>query len=206
MKLRSLFTTGTQDQAGAAGPDSLCQVDPFLAPGAKPKRNAARRMSPAPTLAIEYPVERPPHIPQHNWDRYGDAERRKFSDLHHLRLAKEAAEAAKPKRKRAQTGPKFTTEYAVKWGRAKGWKLTDREGYDARLKRHHDLEGGADVRFRAPDGTVIFVQGAGRSERAEHWARFEERRHQLKDFNNPRFIYIEFDRGNTTPIKEEEWT
>lgn len=152
---------------------------------------------------------KPAHIPQHNWDKWAPQVRAKFADLERTQAeaaAKKAAElAAKPPKQKRAPAKKFTTDYAVEWGKSQGWKLVERERYDARTNRHHDLAGGADVRFRDLDGRVIFVQGAGKSERAEHYRRFEDRRHQLRDFNSPRFIYVEFERGNKTPIKEEEW-
>jgi hypothetical protein len=42
-------------------------------------------------------------------------------------------------------------------------------------------------------------------ERAEHRRKFEERRHQLADFANVTFLYLEFIRGNKTPVRVEEW-
>ena len=100
---------------------------------------------------------------------------------------------------------KFTTQYAVDWGRSKGWKLVDRENFDYRLNRHHDLQLGADAMFDDGDGLVL-VQGAGQYERSSHRARFEglggvekaKRRHM-------KFYYVEFIRGNKTPIILEQW-
>jgi hypothetical protein len=148
---------------------------------------------------------KPAHIPQANWDKWDVKVCEKFAELEALNQAKAAKLAEKKPKAKRPAAKKFTTEYAVDWGKAQGWKLVERERYDARTNRHHDLAGGADVRFRDSDGRVIFVQGAGKSERAEHYRRFDDRRHQLKDFNSPRFIYVEFERGNKTPIKEEEW-
>ena len=149
--------------------------------------------------------EKPAHIPQRNWDGWALPVRVKFAELERQKVEAAAKEAAKPPKKKRAAAKRFTTDYAVDWGKAQGWTLVERERYDARTERHHDLAGGADVRFRDSAGRVIFVQGAGKSERAHHWQRFEDRRHQLRDFNSPRFIYVEFERGNKTPIKEEEW-
>jgi len=172
--------------------------DPFLSPGKRPN---PRRMSQPSQLPLDLPVERPPHIPPTSWDRFTDEVRRKFSQLHHAAQAAEAAKEARPARRSAT---RFTTDYAVEYGRAQGWKLVDREAFDARLNRHHDLPGGADARFRSREG-VVFIQGAGVGERSTHRQRFEERRHQLADFANVTFLYLEFVRGNKTPVKVEEW-
>lgn len=107
-----------------------------------------------------------------------------------------------PKSPRAK---RFTTDYAIKWGKRKGWTLMDRERYDYRTKRHHDLPLGADAMFETDDG-IVYVQGAGKSERAAHWRRFEEqggveRARKL----GVAFYYVEFMRGDTTPITEEQW-
>lgn len=117
------------------------------------------------------------------------------------------AELAKPaKVARAYTSaPRFSTDACIKWGRSQGWKLIDRERYDARLKRHHDLLLGADAMMEGPDG-IIYVQGAGRSEKKVHLERFEsrggiEKAQRLK----VRFVYVEFDRHNSEPLLTEWW-
>ena len=99
----------------------------------------------------------------------------------------------------------FTTQYAIEWGRRHGWKLIDRERYDFKNKRHNDLQLGADAMMEGPDG-IILVQGAGRSEKAAHWSRFNERgggdkaRHR-----HLKFVYVEFVRGSKDPILTEWW-
>jgi hypothetical protein len=101
---------------------------------------------------------------------------------------------------------KFTTQYAIDWGRSKGWRLVDRERYDARLKRHHDLECGADAKMETPTDFVL-VQGAGVGERAAHRRRFEERGgvERCKKANC-RFAYVEFKRGEPEqPTLIERW-
>jgi len=172
--------------------------DPFLDPGKRPN---PRRMSQPAQLPLDLPVERPPHIPPISWDRFTDEVKRKFSQVHQ---ASAAREASKPPAKPHRSASRFTTDYAIEYGRAQGWKLVDREAFDARLNRHHDLPGGADARFRSREG-VVFIQGAGVGERAEHRRRFEDRRHQLADFANVTFLYLEFVRGNKNPTKVEEW-
>lgn len=172
--------------------------DPFLAPGKRPN---PRRMSQPQQLPLDLPVERPPHIPPTSWDRFTPEVKRKFSQVHQASIAKEES---KPPPKPRRSASRFTTDYAVEYGRKQGWKQVDRESYDHRLKNHHDLPGGADARFRSEDG-VVFIQGAGVGERSEHRARFEERRHQLADFRSVRFLYLEFIRGNKTPVRSEEW-
>ena len=106
---------------------------------------------------------------------------------------------------RAKRAPNYTTRYAIGWGRDQGWVLLDRERYDARLRRHHDLPLGADAMFESDDG-VVFVQGAGRGERAPHWERFEraggaERARKI----HARFYYLEFKRDSRVPLVVERW-
>lgn len=103
----------------------------------------------------------------------------------------------------------FTTAYAIEYGRKQGYtRIVDRERYDARLRRHHDCEGAVDVIFDDPKdpGARVGFQGAGVGERAEHYNRFmawggpdkaRERKLQV--------VYLEFVRGNKTPVKVESW-
>jgi hypothetical protein len=105
---------------------------------------------------------------------------------------------------------RYTTEYAIEWGLMQGWAFVERERvkrFQQRGKwqtRHEDLAGGSDAMFRAPDG-MVFVQGAGLGERASHRRTFEDRRVQLEDYRNARFVYVEFERGDKEPRKEEWW-
>lgn len=103
-------------------------------------------------------------------------------------------------------GPsRYSTQYAVDWGKAQGWKVLDREHYDSRLKRHHDLLLGSDVMFDAGDG-VVLVQGAGQGERALHRRRFEDAGGEDKARRLAmRFVYVEFVRGVPSPVREERW-
>ena len=117
--------------------------------------------------------------------------------------AKLAAKAAAPVRAPAT---RFTTDYAIKWGRAQGWKLIDRENYDHKNRRHHDLQLGLDALFDDGGDGMVGIQGAGRNEKAAHYERFVSaggtdkatRRHI-------RVIYLEFERGNFEPILREDW-
>lgn len=101
----------------------------------------------------------------------------------------------------------FTTAYTIEWGRKQGWKLVDRERYDARTKRHHDAMLGMDAIFEDPETMqLIGIQGAGRYEKAEHWERFCQRGGVARaKARNMRCIYLEFVRGTKTPILREDW-
>ena len=99
----------------------------------------------------------------------------------------------------------FTTKYAIAYGRSLGWTLLDRENYNHRTKRTHDLMLGMDVMFDDGNGLVM-VQAAGRSERKAHWQRFEERGGEEKARRRQiRCLYWEFERGTKSPILEEQW-
>lgn len=104
------------------------------------------------------------------------------------------------------TGPsRFTTQYAIDWGKAKGWKVCGRERYDYRTRRHFDLMLGADAMFDAGD-RIVLVQGAGKGERAEHRRRFDQAGGEAKARRlGMGFAYLEFDRGEKAPVKEEWW-
>jgi len=114
------------------------------------------------------------------------------------------AQPEKVKRKSAGT---FTTAYAKAYGKKQGYtRILDQERYDYRTKRHHDCEGAVDVIFDDGNGGRIGFQGAGVGERAEHYNRFmawggpdKARDRRLK------VVYLEFVRGNKTPVKVEEW-
>lgn len=118
------------------------------------------------------------------------------------RLDREAARATKPRR---AASTRYTTQYAIDWGRAQGWRLRDRERFDARTRRHHDLMLGADAMFETPDGLVL-VQGAGRYERNEHRRRFEECGGADAGARmRVRMVYVEFARGCRVPTLIEWW-
>lgn len=116
--------------------------------------------------------------------------------------AARAIEEAVAKANRRARRP-FTTGYAVRWAKAQGWKVTDRERWDARLNRHHDLAGGSDVCAMTPDRRRVWIQAAGRGERQAHYKRFMERKGELAD--GERFVYVVFERGNTKPLTREDW-
>jgi hypothetical protein len=101
---------------------------------------------------------------------------------------------------------RFTTDYAVEWGRKQGWKLIERERYDHRTKRHFDLELGVDAIFDNNVDARVGVQGAGKGERAKHRERFEQRGGETKARRrNLHVYYVEFVRGDKTPIVMERW-
>lgn len=119
-------------------------------------------------------------------------------------LAAEAKEKIPPKTPKPYA-PRFSTDYAVKWGRKQGWTLIDRENYNHKTKRHHDLQLGLDALFDTPDG-MVGIQGAGRSEKADHLRRFTDRGGIEKARRRHiRVVYLEFVRGNRTPVLEEWW-
>ncbi|AIE83514.1 hypothetical protein [Fimbriimonas ginsengisoli] len=122
-------------------------------------------------------------------------------------LAK-VANTPPPKAKRSGSGAtRFTTDYAVRWGRDQGWKLIERERFDHLTKRHHDLEFGVDAMFINPAGGRIGVQGAGKSEKAPHYQRFMDAGGPAKARDRAvTVVYVEFVRGNYTPVLEEKWT
>lgn len=99
--------------------------------------------------------------------------------------------------------PNFSTRYAKEWGEAQGWKVIDSERFTH--GHYQDCVMGVDVIFDA-DGQRIGVQGAGRYERAEHYQRFldwggVDRANRLQ----MKVIYLEFVRGNKTPVVREDW-
>jgi len=146
------------------------------------------------------------------WASLSEATQRKLSNIHQDRISRENAKAAadaqkKPRAKPAHSGT-FTTQYAIDWAKSKGWKIIDRERYDARTKRHHDLQLGIDLLAEDPtqDG-MIGIQAAGVGERAPHYQRFMDRGGPEKAKRRSiRIVYVEFVRGNKTPVSEEKWT
>lgn len=141
-----------------------------------------------------------------NWEKLAYSVRKKWSDEHVAELARKAAEPPPKPKRQGTTGPKFTTQSAVTWyQKGKKWVLLDREHYDHRLKRHHDLQLGLDLLLDDGNGQVG-VQAAGVGERAEHWRRFVERGGPEKARRRSiRVIYAEFKRGQREPVKEEIW-
>jgi hypothetical protein len=127
--------------------------------------------------------------------------RRRKSETYRAELA------TKPKEKRqANYAPPFSTQYAIDWGRSKGWKLIDRENYDFKNKHHHDLELGLDAMFDDGGFGRVGVQGAGRYEKAEHYQRFLDRGGVDKARRRGvRVLYLEFERGNKEPLLQEWW-
>lgn len=117
-------------------------------------------------------------------------------------IKKKREENPKPRRKAAKP---YTTKYAKEYGRRLGWKVQASESYDHRLKRYHDIMLGMDVLFQTPNGLVA-VQAAGKGEYAEHKRRFNERGGAEAARNmGIKCLYWVFERGNKTPIREEEW-
>lgn len=146
------------------------------------------------------------------WEKQPLAWRKRMSLDHLEKLAKEAQKALQPERPRRPFATRFTTDYAIKWGRkqkspgGKKWSLIDRESYDYRLKRHHDCEGMVDAIFDDQDTGRVGIQGAGKGERSAHYQKFlqwggpdKARRRNL------RVLYLEFERGSFDPIFYEEW-
>lgn len=116
---------------------------------------------------------------------------------------REVIAGAKARRKPAGNTAPYTTSAAQAWARSQGWRLTQREAYDARTRRHRDLAGGSDVGAIDQDGRRVWIQGAGVGERAEHRRRFEARQGQLA--LGERFVYVEFRRGEKAPALVEWW-
>ena len=115
-------------------------------------------------------------------------------------IAERITRAARRKRR------PYTTDYAVAWAKKQGWRIVERERWDAALRRHHDLAGGSDVCAIDQDRRRVWIQGArpGKTERDVHMARFEARRAQLAQ--GERYVYVTFERGSAKPVAVEEWT
>lgn len=154
-------------------------VDPFLRPG-EPER-----------IQIEVKTSAADATPHAILIRMANAQQ--------LAEARAAVKQARPGVKR------FSTQYAIDWGRSQGWKLTAREGYDHRLRRHFDLMLGMDAQFDTGDG-IAMVQGAGLGERKKHYTRFEERGGVAKAQRmGISCYYVEFERGCKAPKLMEVW-
>ena len=138
-----------------------------------------------------------------NWDGFPLSVRQNLSDRYRSEMARLAEKEA---RKRPSAGAKrFSTQYGVDWARKQGWTLLRREYYDARTKRHHDVDLGMDAVF--DDGeSLVAIQAAGKSERAAHYRRFLERGGpDAAAKRRMRVLYLEFVRGNRTPVVVETW-
>jgi hypothetical protein len=133
------------------------------------------------------------------------SERRKIAARENLEREGERRAAKEANHTPRRSAKRFTTDAAIEWGRKQGWKLVDRERYDFRTKRHHDLDLGSDARMETATGFVL-LQGAGKSERKEHRERFDglggiDRAMKL----GWGFIYLEFERNNPEPLVIEVW-
>gem|GEM_PF-4335267 len=156
------------------------------------------------------------------WEKLPLSWRHRRSQDYLAELSKAAS--AKPKTHR-QGASKFTTAYAIDWGRRQGWRLVDRERWDHyNHARSHDVAFGMDAIFVCPlTAKRIGIQGAGRSERAIHFRRFEQCG-AIKPVLSPEKVlvggmgaveaaraqnieiwYLEFDRGEPEPILRERW-
>lgn len=141
------------------------------------------------------------------WNALALVVRKKWSEAWlEARAMEIAKEAAKKQNANRTPATRFTTDYAVAWGRKQGWKLIDRETYDFKNKRHHDLMLGLDCLFDDGKDGMVGVQGAGRSEKTPHYQRFLDRGGvALAQRRGIRVVYVEFERGNNTPVLLEWW-
>lgn len=189
------------------------ETDPF-SDGGKPSRRT--RMSPPPTPQLSLEINeielatKPENYPQDKWDRMHESARRgivkgmKSLEEGAAMANAEARKALEPKNPKHST---FTTQYATDWAKRLGWKIIDRERYDARTKRHNDLQLRMDLMAEDPKTPgMIMIQAAGQGERAHHYREFVERGGEAKARHRfLRILYVEFVRGNTTPVKQEWW-
>ena len=88
------------------------------------------------------------------------------------------------------------------YAKALGWTIIASESHDRATGRTHDTRYGSDVVCIDTDGRAVFIQAAGRYEKAPHYARFKAR---AGGKCPGRFLYWEFVRGNKTPVLEEVW-
>lgn len=142
------------------------------------------------------------HLPE-KWAAKSHKERLRLIEQH------ERVNRLEPAKVSSGPGPsRFTTDAGVRWGKEKGWKVMDRERFDARTKRHHDCMLGMDVIFDTMGSEgMAGVQAAGLSERAAHWQRFEQRGGIEKARRlSITIYYLEFVRGEKEPRKVEKWT
>lgn len=141
----------------------------------------------------------------HKWEKLALQVRQKFS-LAYLEALEKVAQKPLPSAPQVRAPAKrFTTEYGGRWGKRQGWKEIERERYDFRTGRHHDLQLGVDLMFDDGDG-MIGVQAAGKGERTPHYQRFLERGGPEKaKRRHIRIVYVEFVRGKPDPVFYEEW-
>lgn len=143
----------------------------------------------------------PEWFPEDKWFALPEKERIRRIEQHERIFRPEPLKESRPGVTR------FSTQYGVEWGKKQGWKMLDRERYDARTKRHHDLMLGVDALFDTLIAGMAGVQAAGLGERAAHWQRFCERGGVEKARRlGIKIYYLEFARGDRTPRKVEEWT
>jgi len=191
---------------GPGGEVDLSALDPIRpSPFAGEGRIAdAELMSDCPVDSDGLPIPPMWHFCRDRWEKQAYAQRRHLVEVE---IRKRRLKPA-PKEKRRRTGPaptRFTTDAAIRWGRRQGWRLIERESFDHLTKRHHDLELGMDAKMEDSKG-LIFLQGAGRGERAAHRRRFEERGGEAKARRRHyRVIYLEFVRGKPDPVLREDW-
>ena len=139
-----------------------------------------------------------------NWSSFPLSVRKSLSERYQSEMARLAEKEAK-KRPGGSGAKRFSTQYGVDWARKQGWTLLRREYYDVRTKRHHDVDFGMDAVF--DDGeSLVAIQAAGKSERAAHYRRFLERGGpDAAAKRRMRVLYLEFVRGNKTPVSIETW-
>ena len=126
----------------------------------------------------------------------------RWSEILNREIKQQLEKAKKPRKKAAK---KFTTEYAIAWGRKQGWKLVERESYNFLTKRHADCQLGMDAIFDDGNG-LVGIQGAGKSEYKAHWDRFEARGGvEVAQRRHIRIIYLEFAREDKKPIVRQDW-
>lgn len=142
------------------------------------------------------------------WYALAEPVRQKFSAryLDDWWRAQQKPKANEPAQSKAPA-KRFTTDYAVSWGKSQGWTLIERERFDFRTKRHFDLEGKCDALFEVssqPGRTGL--QAAQPGERGAHWRKFAEWGGPEKAKQRVlKVLYVEFERGTKFPLKIEEW-
>lgn len=145
------------------------------------------------------------------WEKLALCVRQRMSiDRHADHIAALENEARRKPTVHRDHVPNFSTSYAIKWGRAQGWRLVEREAYDFRTKRHHDCQFATDAIMRLPIGKLAGIQGAGRSQRADHRRKFDQYGtgpygSELAKAQGIEIWYLEFDRGSPEPILLERW-
>jgi hypothetical protein len=124
--------------------------------------------------------------------------------------AKLVKEEKRTQRVHRDNGPDFSTDYAIAWGRAQGWRLVERERYDFRTKKKRDCMFATDAIMRLPSGKLVGIQGAGRSQRTDHRRKFDQYGTgpygaELAMAQGIEIWYLEFDRNNSDPVLVEKW-